>query len=129
MSKKKRCHLVKMTNEARILKELRVQKGLSMMQAGFLINKSDSYISHLENGRMDIPTISKLAHLLNIYGVSIQEFQNKVKNHIQTPSYKEQLVNLLNKLDEAKIQTLTSLAKQVLETGSFPERIKYENTI
>jgi transcriptional regulator with XRE-family HTH domain len=100
-----------------------------MMQAGFLINKSDSYISHLENGRMDIPTISKLAHLLNIYGVSIQEFQNKVKNHIQTPSYKEQLVNLLNKLDEAKIQTLTSLAKQVLETGSFPERIKYENTI
>ena len=40
-----RTHGVKLTNKARVLKEMRISKGLSMRQAGELLGKSDSYIS------------------------------------------------------------------------------------
>jgi transcriptional regulator with XRE-family HTH domain len=61
-----------MTNEARVLKELREAAGLSMRKAGKLIGKSDSYISHLENGRMNIPSDDKLEQILQAYGGGIK---------------------------------------------------------
>lgn len=51
----KRSARILLTNEARVLKELRSQCGLSMRQAGKLINRSDSYIAHIETGKMDSP--------------------------------------------------------------------------
>ena len=41
-----------MSNETRVLKQLRTKKGLSMRAAGNLIGRSDSYVSQIENGRM-----------------------------------------------------------------------------
>ncbi len=49
-----------MTREAMVLKQMRVGCGLSMKKAGELMGKSDSYIAHLETGRMDIPKGEKL---------------------------------------------------------------------
>ncbi len=62
-----RKHKVIMSNQARVLKEMRVAKGLSMREVGELYGKSDSYISQIENGRMKVPTGGNLQRLLDIY--------------------------------------------------------------
>ena len=79
LMKKKRCEVVKITNEARVLKQLRMSMKLSMREAGFRIGKSDSYISHLENGRMDIPSGLDLDRLLKIYNCTQKGFFEKVR--------------------------------------------------
>jgi transcriptional regulator with XRE-family HTH domain len=57
-----------MTNEARVLKELRIYHGYSMRKAGELMELSDSYIAHLETGRIDIPMGARLDRILAVYG-------------------------------------------------------------
>jgi transcriptional regulator with XRE-family HTH domain len=56
------------TEEGLALKELRLSKGLSMRGLGQLIGKSDSYISHLENGRLDFPSGPALERILAAFG-------------------------------------------------------------
>lgn len=65
---KKRTSLRQPTEEGIALKELRLAKGLSMRQLGALIGKSDSYISHLENGRLNFPENKNLEKLLSAFG-------------------------------------------------------------
>ena len=68
------------SNEARVLRQMRIAKGLSMRAAGALIGKSDSYISQIENGRMDVPTAVKLEVLLQAYGpVKVASFKERVR--------------------------------------------------
>ena len=56
------------TEEGLALKELRLTKGLSMRGLGQLIGRSDSYVSHLENGRLDFPTGQALERILAAFG-------------------------------------------------------------
>ena len=45
---------VVISNEALVLRQMRIKAGLSMRKVGGLIGVSDSYISQIENGRMDV---------------------------------------------------------------------------
>ncbi len=115
--KKKRCHIVKISNEARVLKQLRINSKLSMREAGFRIGKSDSYISHLENGRMDIPAISQLCELLEVYSCSLQDFLEKVEQYKEETPKIDILSNLIRKLDESKVNTLLDLTESFLNNS------------
>ena len=66
----KRSNRIIMTDEARVLKELRISRGLSMRKAGELMGVSDSYISHIENGRLDVPKGKRLEKILLIYKIN-----------------------------------------------------------
>ena len=116
--KNKRCHIVKISNEARVLKELRTKSRLSMREAGFQIGKSDSYISHLENGRMDIPEVSQLDKLLNLYGISNEDFLKKVHSYKEETPKIDILSNLIKKLDESKINILIDLTETFLNNSN-----------
>ena len=83
--KLKRCKLVRMSPEARVLKELRIRSKLSMFDAGHLIGRSDSYISHVENGRADVPKDKLLKNLLASYNCTELEFQLMVKDERPDP--------------------------------------------
>ena len=61
------------TQEATLLKQLRDNRGLSMPQVAALIGKSVSWISHVENGRMDV-TGEHLNILLPLYGQTTKSF-------------------------------------------------------
>lgn len=50
---KKRSDRIVMTPAARLLKLLRNESGLSMVKAAALMGVSDSYIAHIETGRLD----------------------------------------------------------------------------
>ncbi len=112
--KKKRCEIVKMTNQARVLKELRVKTRISMREAGFQIRKSDAYISHIENGRMDAPHGEDLLRLLSIYNIGPKGFNEKVRVYKERTPKLEILSSLLKKLDENNINVLIGLTESFL---------------
>ncbi|MCT4641820.1 MAG: helix-turn-helix domain-containing protein [Bacteriovoracaceae bacterium] len=111
--KKKRCEVVKMSNEAKVLKKLRQKNKLSMFAVATLINKSDSYISQIENGRANPPTDNKLHELLDIYNTSLAEFEKAVINY-KAPN-KEIMSQLLQKLTEPQTETLIAITQQLIK--------------
>lgn len=103
-----------MTNEARVLRELRVQSGLSMRKAGELIGCSDSYISHIENGRTDVPTENNLDKFLKIYGdIKQKSFYERVRNFELKLSPIDELVSVASKLDSEKMKILLNLSRSL----------------
>lgn len=102
------------TNEARALRELRLAYGLSMRRAGELIGVSDSYISHIENGRTDFPRGQRLDKFLSAYGgIKQKSFYEKVRNWKDRISPLEELVELVSKLNEEKIRFLMNIARNL----------------
>lgn len=76
----KRSARIIMTNEARVLREMRIAKGLSMRKAGQEIGVSDSYIAHVETGRMAPPRSIKLIRFLDAYGgIKVKSFYDRVR--------------------------------------------------
>ena len=111
----KRSSRIIMTNEARVLKDLRVEAKLSMRKAGALIGKSDSYIAHLETGRMDIPTEESLERLLNIYGgMKVKSFYERVRKYKQSLTPKDELRELLERGTDEQLRTLLTVAKGII---------------
>ncbi len=69
-----------------------------MRKAGELIGLSDSYIAHIETGRMDPPKGGKLDRLLQMYGpIKQKSFYEKVRNYESKLGFKEQLIDLVER--------------------------------
>ena len=103
-----------MTNEARVLKELRLQHGLSMRKAGALLELSDSYIAHIETGRMNVPTGPRLEKLLLIYGgIKEKSFFERVRSFKEKFTVKDQALELVRTLPDQKLITLIAIAKSL----------------
>ncbi len=106
-----------MTNEARALRELRLARGLSMRKAGLLIGVTDSYISHIENGRVDFPKGERLEKILTAYGGMKQKsFYERVRNWKKKVTAKDELLDLIEKMNDDKVHFLHGLAKTLLST-------------
>lgn len=104
-----------MTNEARVLKAMRMAAGLSMRKAGSLIGRSDSYIAHLETGRMDPPTESKLEQLLAIYGgIKSKSFYEKVRNYKERIGPKDELLELISHMNDNTVKMVLAITKNLM---------------
>lgn len=113
--KKKRSNRIIMTNEARTLRLMRIESKLSMRKAGELLGKSDTYIAHIENGRMDIPEEEKLDALLNIYGgIKRKTFYEKARNFIERRTARDDLDEILNHISEEKIKTVLKIIQNLI---------------
>ena len=110
----KRSSRVIMTNEGRALRELRIMHGLSMRKAGELIGVSDSYISHIENGRADAPSGVYLEKFLTVYGgIKAKSFYERARNIRDHLSPMDELVELLKHQSEEKIKIILQLVKTI----------------
>lgn len=102
-----------MSNEARVLRQMRISKGLSMRAAGKLIGRSDSFISQVENGRMPISGSPMLEKILNAYGdgIKVKSFYEKARllKHLLTP--KEELLGLIARLNDLQTRTVLMVVK------------------
>lgn len=107
--KKRRCDHRIMTNEGRILKTLRESKKLSMKKVGRLIGFSDSFVSHLENGRLDLnPTV--ILKLLNVYGYSYDEFIQFKNGGKELPeSLRHECIEIIKRLSHEKLRTMKTI--------------------
>ncbi len=111
----KRSSRIIMTNEARVLKDLRLETRLSMPRAGALIDKSDSYIAHLETGRMEVPTGERLEILLGIYGgMKSKSFYERVRKYKLSTTPKDEILELLQRGSEDQLRTLLAVVKGII---------------
>lgn len=104
-----------MTNEARVLRELRMQTGLSMRQAGVILGCTDSYISHIENGRADVPTGVRLDRFLAAYGgIKQKSFYERVRRFRETFGARQELIEIAMSLNEDKIAVILQILKTII---------------
>jgi transcriptional regulator with XRE-family HTH domain len=104
------------TEEAALLRRFRESRGLSMPEVSELTGKSISWISHIENGRMDV-TSEHFRLLLPLYGQTEKSFQTYLtgKAFLNLPSRKECLDTIHN-LPDQHIEALLPLV-QTLKTS------------
>ncbi len=115
----KRTARVIMSDEARVLRDLREARGLSMRALGALMGKSDSYISQVENGRMDVPTGAALERYLTaIGGINERSFYERVRRFRLDagPSYRDELIEIAKRATDAQTKQILILAKTILAT-------------
>ena len=104
-----------LTNEARVLRALRLEHGLSMKRAGELVGVSDSTIAHIETGRMNPLKGEMLAQLLKVYGgIKEKSFFERVRNFERKLTVREELMELLNRSTEKQAQMLLQVAKGLM---------------
>lgn len=101
-----------MTKEARVLRELRIQSGLSMRKAGSLIGCTDSYISHIENGRTDVPSGDRLDKLLAVYGgIKQKSFYERVRRYSEPSDPIKKLNSICKKINNECLSKLVHYAE------------------
>ncbi len=111
----KRSARIIMTNEARVLRDLRIQHGFTMRKAGELLGLSDSYISHIETGRIDVPKGEKLERVLSIYGgIRAKSFYERARNYSEKFTTKDELMDLINRASDTQINTVLAIVKSLI---------------
>ncbi|MEZ4750951.1 MAG: helix-turn-helix transcriptional regulator [Bdellovibrionota bacterium] len=97
------------TQKARVLRYVRVSRGISQRAAGRRCGISDAAVGHYENGRMDISE-ERLAEFLRAYECSREEFDRYLAGaEVPIVSVKDDCMNLLQKLDDSKLRTIHSV--------------------
>ena len=95
---------------------MREDKGLSMRQLGKIIGVSDSYIAHLENGRMDFPTDKeKLERLIKPFGIKTKSFFERVRLYKHRTTPKEELLEIIEGANEDTVKTLLGITKSLTQ--------------
>jgi len=114
-----------MTDEARVLKQMRIERGLSMREAGSLMGWSDTYVSHIENGRVDVPEGERLEKMLIAYGgMSKKSFIEKIRRFRIEQTPLDDLNELIPRLTRDQIQAVLALSMQLLQIPRFDGTIK-----
>lgn len=102
----KRSNQRRITRQSKILRFMRLSKNVSQARAALKVDCSEAAIGHYENGRMDVSEL-RLKELLYAYGYTRQEWDEYMNGRpIPNLSIKEECIQMLNKLDQNKIQTV-----------------------
>jgi transcriptional regulator with XRE-family HTH domain len=117
----KRTSKVMLTNECRVLKQLREEAGLSMRAAGLRhLNVSSSMISQIENGRERFPDTARLQPILDAYGgLKVKSFWERVRVYKHQSSAIEELHDLVERLQGHQAAVALAVVKAVLECERF----------
>lgn len=111
---KKRSDRILMTPAARLLKLLRNESGLSMIKAAAIIGVSDSYIAHVETGRMDVPRGEKLKRLIHAYGVRSTTYFGRLSHFVEKPNPRTALSELVSRMRDKEVETVLAVARGLL---------------
>ena len=114
MKKGQRSNRCVVTAEARVLKDLRLKKGLSMKALGKKIGCTDSFISHLENGRADLPN-GTLIKILDVYEIGLKYFNELVREKEQNPDDLDIVMSLVKKLGPQQLTYVRQVVEDVLK--------------
>jgi transcriptional regulator with XRE-family HTH domain len=115
----KRSARVVMSDEARVLRQLREEGELSMRGLGASMGKSDSYVSQVENGRMDVPQDAALEqYLAALGGIGLRAFQERVRRYRleRAPTYRDELLEIARRANEVQVKQILLLARTLIAT-------------
>lgn len=118
---KSRSYDIHLTKEARTLKHLRREVGLSMRQVADKMGCSDSLLSQIENGRMSLPRGDFLDKLIKIYGVKNRKrFSEKCIRYGEKFTPQELILQALPKLNEQELNFIINY----IETAMSSRRVR-----
>ena len=116
ISNRQRSKKVIMTNEARVLKRLREELGLSLREVAQRLGKNHATIAHIEGGRMDVPKGERLMMLLQAYGINdYRSFYDRVRNFSERRTPQDELRDLVEQLAPDRVMMALEILKQVAE--------------
>lgn len=98
------CHR-KITRECKVLKELRIQKGLDQYSASKDCKFGRNTIGFIENGRVTL-TEKKIRHVVETYGFTMELFHQLLKQPLLRHEIIEQCQEILERLDENKLRVI-----------------------
>ncbi len=98
------CHR-KITRECKVLKELRIQKGLDQYSASKDCKFGRNTIGFIENGRVTL-TEKKIRHIVETYGFTMELFHQLLKQPLLRHEIVEQCQEILERLDENKLRVI-----------------------
>lgn len=110
----KRTAKVIMTNEARVLKQIREELGFSMREAAIKAGVSSSLVSQIENGRENFPQGERLHRFLEAYGIQSAVFKRRVSVYNKKLTDKEVIEILLPKLKKDQLKMVRMMMEQFL---------------
>ena len=112
--KYRRTSEIKISNEARLLRKIRLDRGISIREASRRLCKSESYLRHVENGRLDVPKKEELKKILSIYQVSFRQFKLRNKSEVELDPYIE-LKKVIQEIPISKQPLALSILKNLIE--------------
>lgn len=98
------CHR-KITRECKVLKEMRLIKGVDQYTASRDCQYGRNTIGFIENGRVTL-TEKKIRHIVETYGLTMELFQQLLKQPLLRHELIEQCQEILSKLDENKLRVI-----------------------
>ena len=107
---------VVLTNEARLLKKWRLDRGLTLRAVAARVGKNHTTIAHIEGGRMGIPAGEDLRRLLEVYGItnlrSLETMAKGMDTHMTTA---DRINELVGKLPQDKVEIVYKITKEIAE--------------
>lgn len=110
--KLKRSQQKRISNEAKILRHMRLSKRISLKGAGRLVGISSSAIAHIEQGRMDLSR-KRIESLVKAYGYTIDEYLEFFDGREIPVHLRDECITLLRNCDESKLKLLHPLISNV----------------
>ncbi len=104
--KNKRSQERRITVQSKVVRFMRLSRGISQREAARQCRISEQAIGHYENGRMDIsPT--RLEDFLRVYQYTRQEYDEYLGGKpIPVFSVRDECISLLGKIDETKLRAV-----------------------
>jgi len=109
----KKNRAVPITDEVRVLRYLRVQAGLSLRKAGKKLNMTDGAISHIENGKMQLP-LERIEPMVLAYGETMAEFFKLSRARSLPTTYRQDCEKLLKSVPNARLSDLLEFMKSLV---------------
>ena len=117
---KKRSQQIVLSNEAKVLRALRVEHKLLMKKTATLMGISDSTIAHTETGRMNPPAGDWLERFLRVYGgIKAKSFYERVRIFEDSVTPRDELYDLIFRANDEEIKTVLAIVRGILVWGSF----------
>lgn len=105
-TKPRRSQIKRITREAQVLRFMRRSRRISMNKAGAAVGVGSSAISHIEQGRMDLPK-SRIPILLSLYSYTPAEFDEYVLGKaLPVLDLRDECVQMVAKLEMNKLKAL-----------------------
>ena len=77
--------------------------------------RSNAWLSHIENGRSNVPSDHRLDALLNLYGLKRKSFTERVRLYKQRITPRSELHELIDRMDDEKMRLVLVFAKSIAE--------------
>lgn len=110
MKKKRRSYEI--TKAVKILRYMRLMGRTSMKEAGKRLGISDSAISHIENGKMELPQ-ERIFQMVIAYGFTMCEFKELCLRSEIPVHRRDDCKRLLDALPDSKLEMVLPFLMQI----------------